>query len=107
MTSQNISTFLQQTLALLGRLVALLATLLLCVPVLLLPQATAVPAWVWIPLGAINVALLVLLLVQFALGVLTVLSGFGLGLAVAHSVCATALLAAGLHLLLKLKAGRA
>ena len=60
MTSQNISTFLQQTLALLGRLVALLATLLLCVPVLLLPQATAVPAWVWIPLGAINVALLVL-----------------------------------------------
>ena len=53
------------------------------------------------------VALLVLLLVQFALGVLTVLSGFGLGLAVAHSVCATALLAAGLHLLLKLKAGRA
>lgn len=52
------------------------------------------------------VVLLALLLVQFALGVLTVLSGFGLGLAVAHSVCAAALLAAGLHLLLKLKAGR-
>jgi pimeloyl-ACP methyl ester carboxylesterase len=59
MTSQRISAFLQQTLAVLGRLVALLATLLLCIPVLLLPQATAVPAWVWIPLAAINVALLV------------------------------------------------
>ncbi len=51
--------------------------------------------------------LLVLLLGQFALGVLTVTSGFGLGLSVAHSVCAAALLAAGLHLLLKLKTGPA
>ncbi len=59
MTSQRISAFLRQTLALLGRLVALLAALLLCIPVLLLPQATAVPAWVWLPLAAINVALLV------------------------------------------------
>ncbi|MBP8293752.1 MAG: alpha/beta fold hydrolase, partial [Caldilineaceae bacterium] len=46
-------------LALFGRFAALLVALLLCIPVLLLPQATAVPAWVWIPLAAINVALLV------------------------------------------------
>jgi hypothetical protein len=59
MTSQHL-TRLQRILAFLGRFVALLAALLLCIPVLLLPQATAVPAWVWIPLGAINVALLVL-----------------------------------------------
>ena len=60
MTSQRILAFLRQILALLGRLVALLATLFLCVPVLLLPQATAVPVWVWIPLVAANIALLVL-----------------------------------------------
>lgn len=50
-------------------------------------------------------AMLVLLLTQFCLGVLTVLSGFGLGLGVAHSVCAAALLTAGAHLLLRIKAG--
>ena len=43
--------------------------------------------------------MLALLLVQFALGVLTVVSGFSLGLAVAHGVCATALLAATVQLL--------
>ena len=59
MTTQRLSAFLRQILALFGRFAALLVTLLLCVPVLLLPQATAVPAWVWIPLAAINVALLV------------------------------------------------
>ncbi len=45
------------------------------------------------------VVLLALLLVQFALGVLTVLSGFGLWLAIAHSVCASLLLAATLQLM--------
>lgn len=48
--------------------------------------------------------LLALLLAQFALGVLTVLSGFGLGLVIAHSVCAAALLAAGMQLLIRVKA---
>lgn len=48
--------------------------------------------------------MLALLLTQFALGVLTVLYGFSLGLAVAHSVCAAALLAAGMQLLLRAKA---
>ncbi len=45
------------------------------------------------------ILLLALLLVQFALGVLTVLSGFSLWLAIAHSVCAPLLLAATLQLL--------
>lgn len=48
--------------------------------------------------------LLALLLLQFALGVLTVLSGFGLGLAIAHSVCAALLLAAGVQLMVRVKA---
>ena len=43
--------------------------------------------------------MLALLLVQFSLGVLTVLSGFSLGIAVAHGVCAAALLAATVQLL--------
>jgi cytochrome c oxidase assembly protein subunit 15 len=50
------------------------------------------------------VVLLALLLAQFALGVMTVLSGFSLALAIAHSVCAAALLTAGMQLLLRLKA---
>jgi cytochrome c oxidase assembly protein subunit 15 len=50
------------------------------------------------------VLLLALLLIQFALGVLTVLSGFSLGLAVAHSVCASALLAVGMQVLVRAKA---
>jgi cytochrome c oxidase assembly protein subunit 15 len=51
--------------------------------------------------------LLVLLLVQFALGVLTVLSGFSLRLGIAHSVCASALLAAAMQLLIRVKAAPA
>jgi len=45
------------------------------------------------------VALLLLLAVQFTLGVLTVLGGFALWLAIAHSVGATLLLAAAMQLL--------
>lgn len=48
--------------------------------------------------------LLALLLVEFALGSLTVASGFSLWLAIGHSVGAAALLAAGLQLLVRLKA---
>lgn len=47
--------------------------------------------------------LLALLLLQFALGVVTVLSGLNLGLAIAHSVCASLLLAAGVQLLIRVK----
>lgn len=42
--------------------------------------------------------LLVLLVIEFALGSLTVVSGFNLWLALGHSVCAAALLAAGIRL---------
>lgn len=45
--------------------------------------------------------LLVLLLIQFSLGVLTVLSGFSLWMAIAHSVCASLLLAATVQLLMR------
>jgi len=41
-------------------LMAFVISLLLCLPVILLPPATAVPAWAWIPLAAADVALLVL-----------------------------------------------
>lgn len=51
----------------------------------------------------VAVAVLALLLLQFALGVLTVLGGFALWLAVAHSVGAAILLAAGVQLLLRLR----
>ncbi|MFQ3664080.1 MAG: hypothetical protein SNJ69_17030 [Chloroflexaceae bacterium] len=46
-------------LAFLGCGLGFLMTLILCVPVILLPLATAVPAWVWIPLAAADLALLI------------------------------------------------
>lgn len=58
--SKNIPTIAKQTLAVLGRLLVFTISLILCLPVILLPQATAVPAWVWIPLAMIDVGLLVL-----------------------------------------------
>ncbi len=51
---------LKQILSMLGRFVVFLVSLILCLPVILLPQATAVPAWVWLPLAAVDLALLVL-----------------------------------------------
>lgn len=50
-------------------------------------------------------AMLALLAIEFALGSLTVVSGFSLWLAVAHSVTAAALLAAAMQLRLRIKAG--
>jgi len=40
------------------------------------------------------ILVLVLLITEVALGTLTVISGFSLGLAISHGVCAAALLAA-------------
>lgn len=48
--------------------------------------------------------LLVLLAIEFALGSLTVVSGFSLWLAIGHSVCAAVLLAVGIQLLTRAKA---
>jgi heme A synthase len=47
--------------------------------------------------------MLLLLLVQVSLGILTVASGFSLGLAMAHGICASVLMAAGMHVMLRLK----
>jgi pimeloyl-ACP methyl ester carboxylesterase len=48
----------------LGRTLILVLTLLLCLPVVLLPSTTLVPAWIWIPLALVDVTLLIL---QFCL----------------------------------------
>ena len=53
-------TFPKRILSFLARLLAFIISLLLCLPVILLPPATAVPAWAWIPLAAADLALLVL-----------------------------------------------
>jgi pimeloyl-ACP methyl ester carboxylesterase len=53
-------TLLKRILSLLVSVLAFVISLLLCLPVILLPPATAVPAWAWIPLAAAEMALLVL-----------------------------------------------
>ena len=60
MNTTGSATPLKRVLTFLGRTLALLMALLLCIPVLLLPLATNVPAWVWIPLAAATLALLIL-----------------------------------------------
>lgn len=57
-------TLLRRILSFLGRLLAFLLSLLFCLPLILLPLATAVPAVLWIVLAALAVALL---FVQFRL----------------------------------------
>ncbi len=52
------SNLLLTSFTLLGRLLALLLALILCLPILLLPTATAVPAWAWLPLAVADAALL-------------------------------------------------
>jgi pimeloyl-ACP methyl ester carboxylesterase len=49
----------RQILAFFGKLLAFLLALILCLPVILLPRASAVPTWVFIPLAAANLTLLV------------------------------------------------
>jgi len=50
--------------------------------------------------------MLVLLLTQVSLGILTVASGFSLGLAMAHGICATVLLATGMQVMLRVRDAR-
>lgn len=50
--------------------------------------------------------MLALLLTQVALGILTVASGFSLGIAMAHGVCASVLLATGVHVSLRVRSAR-
>lgn len=44
----------------LGRLIALLITILLCLPVIIAPLTTSVPTWVWVLLSIADVALIIL-----------------------------------------------
>ena len=63
-----------------GRLLVLLVSVLLCLPVILLPLTTSVPTWVWILLAIADV-LLIILQFRFALasrGTLEILSGLTL-----------------------------
>jgi pimeloyl-ACP methyl ester carboxylesterase len=57
-------TILMGILGVIVRILALLAAIVLCLPVVLLPLLTSVPAWVWIPLGVSD---LVLIFLQFRL----------------------------------------
>jgi pimeloyl-ACP methyl ester carboxylesterase len=50
----------RQILAFFGKLLAFLLASILCLPVILLPRASAVPAWIWIPLAAADLTLLIL-----------------------------------------------
>jgi pimeloyl-ACP methyl ester carboxylesterase len=58
--STDTQTFTHRILSALGRILAFIAAILLCLPVILLPLTTAVPAWVWVPLGILDVVLLIL-----------------------------------------------
>lgn len=44
----------------LARLLIFLVSVLLCIPIILLPLSTPVPAWIWIPLGIMDIALIIL-----------------------------------------------
>src|SRR5690349_19422815 len=44
----------------LGRILVLLLTLLLCLPVVLLPYSTPIPVWVWVLLALADIVLLIL-----------------------------------------------
>jgi pimeloyl-ACP methyl ester carboxylesterase len=75
--------------SLLGRLLALLIALLLCLPVVLLPVATSVPAWVWIPLAIGCVALLVLFFWRKPAWQAAVISAAGMAVVAALAVIAS------------------
>lgn len=56
----NIGKVARKIFVMVERIFALIAALLLCLPVILLPISTLVPAWIWIPLGIADVALIIL-----------------------------------------------
>jgi pimeloyl-ACP methyl ester carboxylesterase len=60
MTTHQFSNLAKNTLAFLARLLIIVVSLILCLPVILLPQATAVPALIWIPLAVADLTLLTL-----------------------------------------------
>jgi pimeloyl-ACP methyl ester carboxylesterase len=58
--STGLGKIVRQTASLLGRVLALLLSLLLCLPVVLLPYSTVVPAGVWVLLALADVVFLIL-----------------------------------------------
>jgi pimeloyl-ACP methyl ester carboxylesterase len=58
--SNSFGKLLRKVVLIVGYILAMLITILLCVPVILLPLSTAVPAWVWIPLAIADIVLIVL-----------------------------------------------
>jgi pimeloyl-ACP methyl ester carboxylesterase len=58
--SPRAEAFTRKAVSVLGRILALLLILLLCLPVLLLPLTTSVPTWAWILLAIADVALIIL-----------------------------------------------
>ncbi|PKN82907.1 MAG: alpha/beta hydrolase [Chloroflexi bacterium HGW-Chloroflexi-4] len=51
---------MKKMFVIIGRIFAFLLLMIFCLPVCLLPKATAVPEWIWIPLAVIEIALIVL-----------------------------------------------
>ncbi len=59
-STNNIGNFIIKIIAVSGRVLALIATALLGLPVILLPISTPVPAWIWILLGIADIVLIIL-----------------------------------------------
>ena len=59
--ARKVGRFMKRVAIAIGYLLAFLVAMILCLPVILLPISTTVPAWVWIPLGIVDVVLLILL----------------------------------------------
>jgi pimeloyl-ACP methyl ester carboxylesterase len=60
MTSNKVSTFAAKSILALSHMLAILLTLILGLPVILLPFSTSVPAWIWIPFCVLDVAMIIL-----------------------------------------------
>jgi pimeloyl-ACP methyl ester carboxylesterase len=58
--SSSVGRLVSKLVLALGRILAFLIAILLCVPVILLPFTTSVPAWVWVVLAIADVVLIVL-----------------------------------------------
>ncbi len=60
MSKNKFLNVLKTILVILVKVIAVLLSLILCLPVILLPRATAVPVLIWLPLAATDLALIVI-----------------------------------------------
>jgi hypothetical protein len=58
--SRRLAGFVRIALSVTCRVLLLIISILICLPVILLPLSTAVPAWVWISLGLADLGMIVL-----------------------------------------------